>query len=298
MAKLISTSRLMKEEDYPALYLAANAASIDAQFSLLRLHKWTGYLLILGAALAIFSEGNRTVSVLSAVIFLCSLFLVVYGHQKKLQSKWYQARALAESIKTATWRLMMGAEPFPGKSLDEIELFRKLLIELLQENKGIGEHLSGDWSNKDQVTPFMLSTRASSYSDKKAIYLTSRIDDQRDWYTKKSGDNRRESSMWFGVICLLYAGAIGCLLVRIGWPDLSVLPIEVFAVAASSALGWTQIKRFGELASAYGLAGHEIGIIKSRFLSISSPTHLARFVSDAENAFSREHTQWAARRDH
>ena len=288
----------MKDEDYPALYGAADAASIEAQSKLLSLNQWTSLLLVLGAALATYSGDSKAFALISALVFLCSLCLVLFGRLRKLQSKWYEARALAESVKTATWRLMMGSEPFSGKNQEAVESFRKLLEELLSENKGIGEYLSGDWANKEQVTPFMLETRATNYLEKKDLYLTLRIDEQRAWYARKSGDSRKSSSRWLQIVCLLYGGAILCLLLRIACPELILLPTEIFAVAASAALGWTQIKRFDELSSAYGLTAHEIGIIKSRFSGVSSPMHLAKFVSDAENAFSREHIQWAARRDH
>lgn len=288
----------MIDDNYPGLYQAADEASNKAQKQLLALQKWAATLLIAGSILAMISKKSTVFAVLGAVVFLCSLTLVIFGHQKNLQSKWYQARALAESIKTATWRLMMSAEPFPGKGMDQVEAYRKLLVELLQENKRISEFLPTDLAIKEQVTDFMLEARAGNYIDKKELYLTHRIDQQRSWYARKSGQNRKTSHQWLWIICSLYGGAVLCLLIRIACPDLTALPIEVFAVAASSALGWVQIKRYDELSSAYGLAAHEIGIIKGRFKSVSSPSDLARFVSDSENAFSREHTQWAARRDH
>jgi hypothetical protein len=288
----------MEHKDYPALYLAADQASNEAQSRLITLSKWTNFLLILGATLAIYSGQCRVLALISAIVFLGSLFLVIYGRQQKLQEKWYEARALAESIKTATWRLMMRAEPFSENDQEsDIEKFGKLLNELLSENKGIGQLLSNTWAENEQVTPYMLSTRDQGYQAKSDLYLTARINEQRAWYAKKSGDNRLESSKWIKIICFLYGGAILCLLTRIAWPHLTLLPTDVFAVAASCALGWTQLKKFDELASAYGLTAHEIGIIKSRHSSISSAAHLSSFVSDAENAFSREHTQWAARRD-
>lgn len=88
------------------------------------------------------------------------------------------------------------------------------------------------------------------------------------------------------------------LLIQIAKPTITLLPIDVAAVIASSILGWMQIKRYDELASAYGLTANEIGIIKSRYISVRTQDDLSAFVSDSENAFSREHTQWAARRDH
>ncbi len=92
--------------------------------------------------------------------------------------------------------------------------------------------------------------------------------------------------------------AIAFLILRIFNPETPFIPVDVLAIVASGLISWTEIKRYDELASAYGLTAHEIGIIKGRYKSVLSFEHLSDFVSDAENAFSREHTQWAARRDH
>jgi hypothetical protein len=116
---------------------------------------------------------------------------------------------------------------------------------------------------------------------------------------RANGEQVRKSSRnWFIGLVLIYALTILMLLIQIAKPELTILPIDVGAVIASSIIGWMQIKRYDELASAYGLTANEIGIIKSRYASVSTELELAAFVSDAENAFSREHTQWAARRDH
>ena len=136
------------------------------------------------------------------------------------------------------------------------------------------------------------------FEEKKAIYLKERIDDQRSWYANKSGKNRNASTKFFWLTIAAYGIAIVFLMVRIAQPDISFLPIDVLAIIASGFIGWTEIRRFDELASAYGLTAHEVGIIKSRYKSVTSIEHFSNFVSDAENAFSREHTQWAARRDH
>jgi len=230
--------------------------------------------------------------------FFGSLLLFIYGQYQDFQGRWYKARALAESVKTATWRLIMSAEPFTEVAQEaNLEKFRKLLTELLDENKGIGAHLGGEWSDQDEITPEMSGTLGQSFEVKRDRYLEERIDDQRKWYAKKSGDNRRASRKYFGLLCGAYGIAIILLLVRIGAPQTPYLPIEVFAVIASSIIGWKEIKRFDELVSSYGLAAHELGIIKSRYTSVTDEAHLSSFVADAENAFSREHTQWAARRN-
>ena len=54
-------------------------------------------------------------------------------------------------------------------------------------------------------------------------------------------------------------------------------------------------QRHSELASAYALTAHEIGIIEERARGTSTNKEFSNFVNDAEQAFSREHTQWIAR---
>ena len=44
------------------------------------------------------------------------------------------------------------------------------------------------------------------------------------------------------------------------------------------------------------VTAHEIGLIKEQSYYISSEKDFLDFIRDAETAFSREHTQWQARR--
>lgn len=287
------------EEWYPALYYAADNASKKAQSTLLRLFVANALLLVLAALLSVISDSSAWLAIVSALLFILSLLCFFVGQHKQYRPIWYQARALAESVKTATWRLVMCADPFADNMKQEhFKDFRSLLGELLDSNKDIGSHLSGIVASKDQVTVAMQDIISMDFDSKRSLYLQKRIDEQRTWYAMKAKDCQSKSSHFFWLLCIAYFIAIALLLVRIGTPEIKWLPIEAFAVIASSLIGWTQLKRFDELASAYGLTAHELGIIKSRYEEVTDAPQLAAFVSDAENAFSREHTQWAARRDH
>jgi uncharacterized membrane protein YjjB (DUF3815 family) len=96
----------------------------------------------------------------------------------------------------------------------------------------------------------------------------------------------------------LQIAAIVLCLFRVYLPEFKYWPIEVFAVAAGAVLTWIQVKRFRELAAAYSVAAHEIGLISSGLGNIKNNEEFSRFVQDSENAFSREHTQWVARKDY
>ncbi len=289
----------MDESDYPALYGAADSASNEAQANLLLAYKVNSWLLASGAAIALASTMTSWLAIIAAVVFIASLLVYGFAQYRDFQGRWYQARALAESVKTATWRLMMSADPFGDDDPESnLERFRRLLTELIRDNQGIGEHLSGDWSKQDQITIRMREVLESPFVERKTLYSRARIEEQRSWYARRAKENRRDSRNCFIWVCVAYGAAIILLLVRIAVPQAQYLPIEVFAVVASGMIGWKQLRRFDELASAYGLTAHELGIVQSRYDSVVDDAALGDFVSDSENAFSREHTQWAARRDH
>ncbi|MBC8739408.1 SLATT domain-containing protein [Paraburkholderia sp. UCT31] len=67
--------------------------------------------------------------------------------------------------------------------------------------------------------------------------------------------------------------------------------------AAASVMAWIQTKRFQELAASYTLTAHEIGLLRIALPTPPAEDKFSVYVGDAENAFSREHTQWQARRD-
>jgi len=52
-------------------------------------------------------------AITGAVLFFISLALSVYVKSAKLECTWYDGRAVAESVKSLSWRYMMGADPFP-----------------------------------------------------------------------------------------------------------------------------------------------------------------------------------------
>jgi len=90
---------------------------------------------------------------------------------------------------------------------------------------------------------------------------------------------------------------MGFAIAKVRFPDIPYWPTDVFVAIAASVLAWIQAKRFQELAASYALAAHEISLIREQAALINGEKDFSSFVGDAENAFSREHTQWIARKD-
>lgn len=284
----------------PALYNAASALSQNSQTTYLRLIRWEYSLLVLASVLSLDLSKDPLYYIAYAAVFALSLGALIWRTSKKPEQSWYKGRALAESIKTSCWRYCMCAEPFgiaENKAQRRAD-FRNHLRQILQANRHIGDSIPPDSAAEDQVTSSMEGVRDLPLEDKKEYYKNHRIRDQRTWYAAKAGSNRKASNRWMAGGIIAYFVAILLSLTRIAYPNWSIWPIEPVIVIASSIIGWTQVKKFNELASSYTLTAHEIGLIQSRLDEISDEHEFSEFVNEAEQAFSREHTQWVARQQY
>ena len=283
--------------ELPALFLSADSASNLAQRHFIWTIKWEYFLLLCVSAItstrALTGISPQIISII--LVVLAGIF--VYKIIKKKDQDWYRCRALAESVKTATWRFAMRAHPFEDAHTIEAPKseFRNLLHDILKANQRIAENLYDVQTN--QVTDSMIEVRGLTLEERISYYIEHRIDDQRSWYVKKSLQNRKALKLWIGVTVVVYlAATVSLNAEKLGIDNISSA-FNPLIVLATSALGWLQMKRHGELIASYNLTAHEIGIIQERSDAVDSEEVFSDFVNEAELAFSREHTQWVARRD-
>lgn len=287
----------MSDDEYPALFRCADDASNRMQDTYLLLIKSEYGLLLLAAVFSMNIFSGATFYAIYAMVFFASIGVLLLRAVRKPEQDWYKCRALAESVKTLTWRYVMHAAPFDNSGNDSIVRgeFRNHLHQIFSENRNTAEKIAADWSADDQVTTKMDSLRGQTLEERKSIYETDRVREQRSWYAKKAGLNRKMAFRWaaVGVVAYLIAGLLA--ISRIRFPDWNLWPIEPIIVLASSMIGWTQIKRFNELAAAYNVTAHEIGLILPKINACDDDPKFSEFVNEAELAFSREHTLWVAR---
>jgi SMODS and SLOG-associating 2TM effector domain 1/SMODS and SLOG-associating 2TM effector domain 3 len=288
----------MRESDYPALYQAANNASLKAQNSYLWSIRGYAILSTIGAGLSVIGIESKEAAILAALVFFSSLFLSIFMYGNENEGAWYRARALAESIKTSSWRFMMCAEPFEHDSSSQKtrDIFREKLSRILSEHKNLAHDLAGAFSTQEQISTTMSENRSKSLDERKNIYLRERIEDQRKWYADKSESNKKWGNIWFWVLIVLQGVAIAFTVMRVAYPEWKYWPTEIFVVASGNVFTWIQLKRFRELTNSYSLAACEISIAMGSLESVSTEDDFSDFVRDTENAFSREHTQWVAKK--
>ncbi len=287
------TKKTRDNTDYPALYKSASIASKNAQRNYYFGIAFILLSLLLASIFSLFSGSCKIFAILSTCSLslapLVSLFLIV----KRFDKTWYTARSIAETIKTITWRYMTRAQPYNKD--DANDLFRTSLRKILRENKECCKHFPP--AQTDQITEYMSTVRSSSLSNRRALYLNERIENQREWYKGNVNYNKKRATIWVILMVVFQIGAIIFSVLKIYHQNWDYLPTEIFAAAAASVLAWIQAKRFQELSTSYAITTHDISIVKSEYSEIISEQQFSDFVGDAESAFSREHTQWRARRD-
>jgi hypothetical protein len=288
----------VQQASYPALFRSADEASYQKQVIYLRLIGAEYSVLLLAAVLSLNVFAGPTFYLVYALVFVVLIVLLLTRTLLKPEQDWYRCRALAESVKTLTWRYIMRAAPFGDapQLQGPREEFRNQLHRIFDENRATAEKIAHNWSADDQITSEMDSVRSLDLNGRKRYYATERVDDQRKWYAREAAANKNSAKKWVAVGIGAYALAGVLALARIRFPEWQFWPVTPIIVLASSVIGWMQVKKFNELGTAYTVAAHEIGLIRPKLDDVRTESELSDFVTDAELAFSREHTLWVARR--
>lgn len=143
----------------------------------------------------------------------------------------------------------------------------------------------------------MRQVRAFELPLRKDIYRKERLEEQRVWYANKSDWNK---AAYRRVFIPTVGAQIGALIWAILMARDETLMFNLTGTLmglAAALTAWGQVKQHQELAQAYAQAAFELQSSLSKWEQATSEEAFSSFVGDAENAVSREHTMWLARRD-
>jgi len=222
----------------------------------------------------------------------------MFAQIQKYDKKWFESRAVAESVKVQTWRFMMQVAPYhdSSDSISPKERFVADVRQLLEEQPDAKVVAGSKPIEGPEVSQFMLDQRTKPVGDRRDFYLKGRIQDQKDWYSKKAATNSKMHSRWFLATFVLQGGSgiIALLVVLIsGFP---FNPAGVVATLATSGISWMNAKRYRELSQSYGLIAHDLAGYEAIAGEADSQDKFEKLVSNVESRISGEHTYWKARR--
>jgi len=286
----------MQSNDFPGLYQAADKLSGDAQTHFLTALIVNLVLLVAAAVVSLINYPHWISASIQAALLAGALASSVYLAAKRPERLWYSGRAVAESIKTIAWRYVSRAEPFHENDEAAKQHLLQKLTQVVRQNPGVSDKLISHLS-AHQLTAVMKQIRDSDFASRRDTYVEFRINDQLDWYSRKAKFNTSAAKHFFTALIVVNAAAFICALIKIANVQYQYFPTDVLIAVAASLLTWMQAKRFTELSASYALTAHEITLIREQAQELVADEDLSKFVGDAENAFSREHTQWVARQD-
>jgi len=291
---------MMSNDHYPGLYRCADSASLNAQRTYLCLNKLYLGSLVVGSAVGAtatlgMSVWNMWSFTIMAIILVLGLLILWIMRARSDDKIWFDGRAIAESVKTASWRFMMKVPPYQEDNKVE-ELFISQLKEIREARPHMGKCLAAvQDSGGSSITDFMREKRTATLEDRKKFYVNDRLADQRSWYARRAKQNATSSIRWFWVVAGLQITAIVLAIIQAKGLNINIVPVITTSVAAFAA--WGQMKRYDELAQSYYLAAQELEDLESLACSQTTVEEFTQLVEQAENSISREHTMWCARRD-
>lgn len=173
------------------------------------------------------------------------------------------------------------------------------LLEELKQIRGrfptVNRELAGFSASGAEITDRMRVVRGEPLARRLELYRADRIDDQIAWYSRNAGANASKESGWGIGIVVVEALAIMCAVARLVYAR-EYNPTGAIAASASCLLAWTHAKRFSDLASTYAVACRDLADLKTRAEHVADEASFEVLVGEVENAISREHRLWVAKR--
>lgn len=301
MTGINTPSIMIRSSDFPGLFQGADAAAASAQKIYFRLQGMYLWFLILGAlvgSLASFLSATLLSAMYTVIAVLLTVGVIVLWiiRARRDDKAWFDCRAVAESARTATWRFMMGTSPF--QSADAVEQrFISEMQEIRRARPDCHKYLAGNTAASCvAISAIMKQVRALSFDEKKALYLSQRLLDQKRWYSDKAKTNSTDSTKWFALTTILQLLAVVLAIIQAVIGGLGLNAVSIITTCIAVATAWSQMKRHDELTKTYALAAQELGELESIAETLRADD-FSQFVEQVEEAVSREHTMWCSRRD-
>ncbi len=237
--------------------------------------------------------------VTEAVMLAVALILRVLRLSFRPDRLWYEARAVAESVKSIAWRYAVGGEPFQiAATPDALNAVIGDRFKYIQAD--LTKYKAPDSvRQRHQITPGMDAVRALPLEARKRVYRQQRVDDQQAWYTRKSAFNRSRALWAHGILIAIEFLAVFAAFLPLILTALHIFPLNLQSLMANIAGGgaaWMQAKRYEDLEVSYKVTSSELRKVDSDIAQQEDEISWARFVENVEGSMSREHQLWRATR--
>jgi len=156
--------------------------------------------------------------------------------------------------------------------------------------------LGGLCPGAKEIPDSMLAIRRLPLTERKELYRTGRLIDQRSWYDAKAKTFRQSASRWFWAVTGTQVVALVLAIAAVYAGPFKVNLVGVLMTLAASFTAWTESKRNEDLANAYSMESQELRDLEALASGVQDEASFPKWVIEVEGACSREHTMWVAKR--
>ncbi|MFH9964917.1 DUF4231 domain-containing protein [Streptomyces mirabilis] len=290
---------ILTDDSLPSMFRSADSASLAGQADTVRWSALQLAMLVIGAVLGgvdiKLSNGLDVGALVAAIALLTSLIPALWLTANNPQRTWYRGRAAAESLRTLSWKYAMRAEPFAGTDSAAEERLLQDMAAILRDLGDIGWPTGA--GDSAEITEQMRRLRRQPLRVRQHAYLEGRLDAEHMWYTAKARRFTRIARRWTTVAFIATLLGLAGGFVR-AFGLLNYDGLGSASAIAAAATAWVQLKQYRPLAAAYSLTSHELLLVKAGLETLGDDeAQWSRHCSEAEEAISREHTMWLARRE-
>lgn len=284
---------MLRSEDLPGLFQAADEAAVGGQRSYLRSYGLRLVLAIVAAVCAALSlrvgtQATDLAALGTALAFVCILTLDIGLLSARPNRTWHEGRALAESVKTLAWKYTVGGDPF-DHTLTEQEADTRLIDRTWQLQHSFPE-VQLEPTTVATITDRMRELRGYTFAERRQGYLEHRIQDQQRWYATKSKQHRRRGRRLRAIALMLEVAGIAAALAK----AFNAINFDLAGVVAASIAGiaaWTSARQDDRVSTAYATSSNELALIAENIRN-AGENDWGAAVSDAEAVINREHALW------
>lgn len=309
--------------EYPSLFAAAERTSSRSQHRSLRVAQIDISTIVLTAVMATLTgiigaltvDASHSVASLTwnqvkliigwvvAVLTVISLLKPAIFGRLTFNKEWYGGRAVAEAVKTATWRYMMQTTPF-----DEHDAEKRFISALQDDLKAYGDlplSVAAITLDEGQITPCMHQIRALPLEERKRYYLQNRIEDQIAYYARRSAQYERTSQRWGRVSITFRLATLAAAVLRIlpWWFDpnshiglVDAALIGLFAALSAATAALRTLDKHDELCKVYAQVAEKLRMLRPSLQGAENNSAFSQAVDQVEDILSGENTSWAAKR--
>ncbi|WP_227985357.1 DUF4231 domain-containing protein [Nocardia spumae] len=284
---------MLRFDDLPGLFQAADEAAVAGQRAYLRGHGLRLVLAVVAAACAAVSfrvGAARTdlAAVATALTFVVILTLDIGLLSSRPNRTWHEGRALAEAARAVAWKYAVCGAPFEH-TLSESDADGRLIDRIRQLQCSFPE-VQLQPTTSAAISERMRALRQSSFAERRQEYLEQRIHGQQCWYAAKSTRHRYRGRV-LGMTALIFeiAGVSAALAKAFGAINFDLAGVVAASIAGLAA--WSSARHDSRVSNLYAVTSNELALI-AETLRHTDENHWGSAVADAEKAVSREHVLW------